>query len=199
LDPNPYAAPSLDVDSQIAHGTTEATPWFAVGTRKLTVMSLVTMGLYGVYWFERQYRYQKRLRGEDSWPVARAIFSVFFANDLFKRVESAARGTGLNPPWTGKEMATIFVVAAIVGRVFDKVGEKIEGPAGGALGALSLLAVLGLVYPIVKVQGTINELLTRDGRPFDSNEGFTAWNWIVLALGGIVIVLASLSFVLPSD
>src|SRR5262245_22041834 len=57
--------------------------WFAVGTAKLVVMSVATLGLYQIYWFYQQW---KRVRdgGEDVWPLPRAIFGVLFSYPLFK-------------------------------------------------------------------------------------------------------------------
>lgn len=64
MQQNPYAAPTADLDARPASRDQQA--WFAVGTRKLLVMSVLTFGLYTIHWFERQYRFQKNVRAESN-------------------------------------------------------------------------------------------------------------------------------------
>jgi hypothetical protein len=201
LEQNPYAAPSLDVDARAEQAKSSGTmQWFAVGTRKLWVMSLLTFGIYPIYWFERQYRMQKRARWESTWPLARAIFAVFFAHELFRRVESAAARVEIHPSWSSGVLGTIFVVSAVVSRILDKVTDKlVTGTVGSVLTALSIVLVLGLAYPIVQVQGTVNRLLSRERPDYDKNERFTVWNWLAIGAGSLILALAVYGLVAPDE
>lgn len=187
MDENPYAAPGLEASlpAREAHVHTGSMPWFAVGTRKLFVMTLLTFGLYLIHWFERQYRFQKRTWGDASWPLARGIFSVLFANELFRRVERAAKAIGIQPSWRARTMATLFVVSAILGRVFDQISAT---STGIGIAIVNLLTLFGLAYPLYRVQATVNALLEREFGNFERNERFTVWNWIMMACGAVAFV-----------
>lgn len=198
MDQNPYAAPSLNADLASTKAGVPATalPWFAVGTRKLLVMSILTLGLYVIHWFERQYRFQKRTWGESSWPLARGLLAVFYAHELFRRVERAAKAVEIRPSWTSSAMGALFVASAITGRVLDRIS---GASAARAVGILSFVTLVGLAYPVYRVQRTVNELLAREFADFERNERFTVWNWLAAAVGALALVLAIVGMLLPAS
>jgi hypothetical protein len=201
VNQNPYAPPSMDADKAVRRiGRSETLPWFAVGTRKLMVMSVLTIGLYSLYWFERQYRFQRRTRRESTWPLARATFSIFFAHELFRRVEGAASQADIQPSWTSGTMGILFVTSAVVGRLCERLsGSFVTGPTSTSLSLFGLFSVLGLAYPIVQVQGTVNRLLELERSDYDKNERVTVWNWLIIATGAVVLALAIFGYVSDSD
>jgi hypothetical protein len=169
-------------------------PWFAVGTRKLWALSILTCGVYVFYWFERQYRCQKRARLDATLPLVRTMFSAFYAPDLFGRVESEARGVGLQPSWTARSMAFVFATAQVASLVLETGSGLLDGMANSVLDVLSIAMVVGMAYPVCQVQATVNGLMDRaaeaaGGSNADRNERFTFWNWVVSAIG--VVILAS--------
>lgn len=186
MEKNPYAAPAPEVDASIPRVTTQdGQAWFAVGTRKLFVMSVLTFGLYAIHWFERQYRFQKRAKGGSLRPLARGIFSVFYANDLFRRIEGAAARADVGHSWTGSGMAGVYIASAVMSRFLDRVSDKLTtGTVSSVLALASIGLVFGLAYPLVQVQGTLNEVLARTNPGHDRNENFTVWNWLLMVLGG---------------
>ena len=201
MDQNPYAAPSLEADARVADvGLAENLAWFPVGTRKLWVMSILSLGIYPVFWFERQFRFQKRARLNSTRPVWRAIFSVFFAHELFRSIEFTAAGSNIDRSWQASTMGGLFVASAIANRVLDRVSDKLlTGTAASVIAAISIAMVAGLAYPIAQVQGTVNQILDRTNPGHDKNDRFTAWNWLVIALGALVLALATLGLVMPPD
>jgi hypothetical protein len=64
--------------------------FFDVSVVKLVVMSIVTFGLYEIYWFYKQWQARKE-SGQDVLPLPRAIFAVLFAHALFKEAEEIGR------------------------------------------------------------------------------------------------------------
>ncbi|HET7542085.1 MAG TPA: hypothetical protein VFK05_19595 [Polyangiaceae bacterium] len=193
MDQNPYAPPTLAADVPLANVRVpaQAMPWFAVGTRKLFAMCVLTLGLYVIFWFFCQYRAQKRAFRESTWPFARAFFAVLYAHELFRRVERAAKAADVQQSWTYGGMGVLFVVSAIVSRVLSRVSDS------GPVTLLTLTMVFGLAYPVYRVQGTINDLLAREFGDFERNERFSVWNWLVGGLGALVIVAAVVGSVLP--
>jgi len=200
MEQNPYAAPSSHADSPAMEESHGPLPWFAVGQNKLMVMALCTGGLYVVYWFERQFRFQKQALGERSWPLARGLFSIFFAHDLFRRIQIAARYLEIRASWSAKSQATTFVVCAILARIADRASAKLtSGTTSLVLSLLGILFVALFTLPLVKVQGTVNEILERTQPNFVRNERFSVWNWLVIALGVTVLALAALGSLIPDE
>jgi hypothetical protein len=137
--------------------------WFAVGRRKLLVMSVVTLGLYQIYWF---YQHWKRVReaGENVSVLLRSIFGVLFCYPLFKRIlrseDDAAGGAG----W----LAVGYIALCLTSQL----------PVPYTF--IALLSVL----PLLAVQRAANEVAQRDFPNDDPNESLRAGNWLAVAAGG---------------
>lgn len=183
---NPFAAPA--VATVPMNG---AMPWFAVSPNKLIVMTMVTFGLYTAYWFERQFRFQKRTNQEKIMPLARAIFSIFFATDLFQRVSAAAVDRALEVRWKVNSLAGLFVGSIIGGRILDRATQDVTEPLlATVLLVVSVVLVFGVALPLARAQETINQVLDRDLPGHERNDTFTVWNWIAIVLGGATIAFA---------
>jgi hypothetical protein len=196
MSQNPYAPPTAPLDPRPAAAASRPDqPWFAVGTRKLFVMSLVTFGLYCVYWFERQFRYQKRARGDSTIPFLRALFSIFFVHELFRRVEVAAGRADCGYGRRGGTLASVYVGATLLSAI-QNMGDDLRTRshelrfvvAGGSTLTI-LVFIFALTYPLFRVQGTVNDLLDLTEPDRDRNETLTAWNWPVVIVGGLTLLL----------
>lgn len=152
------------------------TAWFAVGTVKLVVMSVATLGLYQIYWFYQQW---KRVRdgGEDVWPLPRAIFGVLFSYPLFQRM--AASSPGDAPPAGPGLLAVAYGLLCLSSRL----------PL--PFGYLALFAVL----PLLPMQRLASAMAERDFPHDDPNRSLTAANWVAVAVGcGFVGLLGYATF-----
>ena len=88
-----FAPPVADLTPAAADAP--AVPFFLVVTRKLVVLTVVTFGIYQVYWFYMHWRRLQRLGQEDVWPIARAAFGGLFCYWLFQRVNEEADEQGV--------------------------------------------------------------------------------------------------------
>ena len=59
---------------------------------KFVILSLVTLGLYPVVWFYRNWRYIKTSEGTSIWPWARALFYPFWYYPMLKRLDVQGKG-----------------------------------------------------------------------------------------------------------
>jgi len=119
--------------------------YFAVSKAKLIVLSLVTLGLYEIYWFYKNWKLMKRRTGHNIRPFWRALFAVFFCHSLFKSVQESAIShdcqSSLSPGW----LAFLYIALTVAWRLPDPYG------------LVSLLTFL----PLLPVQGAINEMNAR--------------------------------------
>lgn len=97
MDDNVYAPPASAVVEPAPAGADHS--FYVVAPAKFCLLFFFTLGMYHVYWFYMQWaRYRRGHPEVTIWPVARAIFSVFFAHSLANRLDEAARA---GRAWTG--------------------------------------------------------------------------------------------------
>ncbi|MGB0723118.1 MAG: hypothetical protein ACPGU7_12065 [Gammaproteobacteria bacterium] len=175
---NVYAPPESEVTGVAPGGEP---PFFGVSLRKLTVMYVVTMGLYGLFWFYFHWRRLKEQRGLNVWPAPRAIFSVFFTHALFRHIEREAQARFGSAPWDPSKQAWIYVVLVIVSGVLNNLT-----PQDNWIVTISLISMVLLslsVMPLLKAQWIANRL---NGDPEGaSNAVYNGWNMVGLILFGL--------------
>lgn len=152
---NPFAAPGVDGVSAADGGTYPA--WFGASVRRVVVMTMLSYGLYAVYWFERQYRYRQRITREDLWPLARGVFLVIFAADLFERIAVAASSRGKPVGWSATTLAALVFVPVVATYLVSWA--ELSAVATVALGYVRVALLAGA---LAVASRTVGELLVDD-------------------------------------
>lgn len=135
--------------------------FYIVSQRKFLLMFILTFSIYQVYWFYKNWsNYQKQARLQNSvdsdiWPVARAIFSVFFIHALFRRVDKHAEAKQRPLAWDVDTHATTLVVLVVIANVNGLVLGSLLGPILSTLVGLGLLGAIG--FSLHKAQAYINK------------------------------------------
>ena len=182
LEHNPYQAPLARVEE--ARPSDADALFLVVAPRKFWIMMIGTVGLYSYYWFYKNWALLNR-RHKTYWPVARAIFSIFFTHSLFEEVAESIRRRGATHAWSPRGLATLYVFSAIASQVCDKLaGRNIGSPFTDVIGVLLLLPI---VFSLYEAQRAIN---VAEGDPTgERNRNLTAANFAWLAIGGIFWLL----------
>src|SRR5690348_5418147 len=108
-------APPLHVEPVSAASAADS-PFYVVSRKKLTILFIMTMGGYGMYWFYKnwsQYRKHGTSPQEERrsiWPIPRAIFLVFFIHALFSKVKELGQGRPQVAAWGNSLHAWWMVV-----------------------------------------------------------------------------------------
>jgi hypothetical protein len=185
---NLYAPPQADMSkTPVAAGSDDS--FYIVSQRKFLLMFILTFSIYQIYWFYKNwsnYKKQSQLQNSidsDIWPVARAIFAVFFIHALFRRVDQHADAKQRPLSWDFSTHATILVVMMVVanlnGFVTNLVGQML-----GSLIAIGLLG--GICYYLYNAQAYINKSCGDvDG---SANTQLTPANFVWMAIGIVVWV-----------
>lgn len=148
---------------------------FPVSLKKFIVMDLATLGLYNIFWAYKNWEYYKSV-GRDVRPVWRAWFSVFYLPGLLKDILQTGNANGLSNTFSPVVVFIPWLVLQISSRLPDP------------LWLISFLSFLPLI-PVLKY---INEINRATGRSAAINSQFTRSNWIGIAFGFLVLVLAIL-------
>lgn len=109
----PFSTPVTD--------SLQAETWKAyplVSSTKFIVLCVFSGGLYGVWWQYKTWRFFKQWQQTDTWPVLRAIFSLFTVNELLKTINQFAYSTGEYTPLPNPTgLAAGYIVLNLLGRL----------------------------------------------------------------------------------
>jgi len=181
---NPYAPPAAPVaDIDRAPGAAAPAPFFAVSVLKFVVMTVVTLGIYELYWQYKNWKLIKDQDGRNIMPLWRAFFALFFVYALFKEVRD------YDHPSNNEEkelpagpLAAGWIILTLLWRLPDPY---------------SWISFFAFLF-VVPVQVRVNRINTAVDPEHDPNSRFTVWNWIGVALGVAFICLAIVGSLLPN-
>lgn len=151
--------------------------FYAISNTKLIMLSILTFGLYEIYWFYRQWKFVKKVKNLKLTPWARGLFAPLFAYSLFKYIfELSKDADEKQTPSAGWLAAGYFILVSM-------------GRLSGWGWMISFLSVL----PIIPAQNHINLLFKKD---FPKTEVSTTFNWkevVAMIIGGIILLLSLFS------
>ena len=183
----PDAKTKTDIDQSIIQtkpaGENE-TPFFPVSEGKLFTLYILSFGLYGIYWFQQNWKRQQPMMDKKIYPVWRAIFSIFFTHSLFKRIDQQAVHLPQQHKFNANALATFFVAAIVASNVIDRLSintDMDQSITNTILIITSLVLFLFSAYPLAKVQATVNRI-NNDILGY-LNHKYSAWNYVLIILG----------------
>jgi hypothetical protein len=160
------------------------TPFFPVSEGKLITLYILSFGLYGIYWFQQNWKRQQPMMDKKIYPVWRAIFSVFFTHSLFKRIDQQAVHLPQQHKFNANVLATFFVAAIVVSNVIDRLSintEETQSIINTTLIITSIVLFLLSAYPLTRVQATANRI-NNDMLGY-LNHKYSVWNYVLIILG----------------
>ncbi len=196
MDENIYQPPKAEVSTDNV-GDTSSAEFYIVSRKKFLILYIMTLGLYSLYWFYKNWARYRDRHGVSIWPVPRAIFSIFFTHSLFRNVQSTLDEKGSTYRWAHSAMATLYVVTAILSHILDRMAMREIGSP--ITDFLSLGMLFLTTYALYQGQLAIN--VACEDPDGDSNSVITGANiaWIIfgallwaLVLVGIAVMLFDL-------
>ena len=178
---NPYAPPTAHVDDVPQQLAADEPLFFAVSLTKLVVMTLCSFGLYGLYWFYRNWRLIKRRAEPGILPFWRTFFAVFYCYACFARIRDAGRQRHIEPPLSAGPLAAGWIVASLAAKLPDPYW---------------LVTLFSFLF-MLPVQAFANRVNTVAVPNHDRNARFSAWNWVAVALGTVFIILVIIGTFFP--
>ncbi len=172
---NPYAPPKTEI--QIPTPLSEA-DFYVVSLNKLVILNIVTLGLYSIYWFFKNWDLYKQSVDNNIWPIPRAIFNIFFVHSLFGKIKNAAENATNNSTPDLTFYATLFVIIQIVNAVIpDDINPIVI--------LIFALTYLGLcTWCLYNAQKQAN--IACNDSDGESNNTFNATNYVFIVLGSLL-------------
>lgn len=162
--------------------TPETPIFYVVAKKKFFILFIVTFSFYSYYWFWKQWNIRRKATGEKMWPIARAIFAIFFVYSLFEEIELDANKVTS----TANPRLHIAAVVYIIGEVLFKLLDKIS-PIAIVYLASTLLLVGVMTFSAWQAQSQAN-IASLDAKG-KSNSDLTPLNYIWIALGALLWLL----------
>jgi hypothetical protein len=175
-----YAPPEADLTAP----ANDAPRYYIVAPFKFILLSVLTFTLYFVYWFYMNWKLIKVEDNNDTWPVPRSFFYIFFTHSLFRDVENSLRENERQWDWQPGLLATLFVIVTVVGNISDRLIPFETYPLLSSLAPLASTLVTTLL--LLPAQRAINAACGEDG---SSNARLTLANWLWMILGGVIWLL----------
>lgn len=187
------------VEEDSTFGDEVQTSYFPVSEGKFLTLYILSFGLYGVYWFYKNWKLQQPKMDEKIYPVWRAIFSIFFTHALFKRIDQSASHLDKQHKFNANTLATFFVAAIVVSNILENLATNsstLLNMSSNSVIIISLLLFLVSAYPMIKVQATVNRI-NNDMLGY-LNHKYSLWNYILIALGLFIWIMIALGLLAES-
>ncbi|HCF6628199.1 TPA: hypothetical protein ACMFT5_006744 [Pseudomonas aeruginosa] len=122
--------------------------FFVTSLGKMSVLFLVTLGLYGVYWMYKHWKAQQPQMERRISPVWRAIFGIFFFHALARRIHQALPEER-QALWSPSKDATWAVLLTVAANLISHLTDVVP-----ALEPYSLPSLLLLLTPLIPMRNT---------------------------------------------
>ncbi len=175
-----YATPEADVTAPPAADGSDR--YYVVAPLKFLLLSILTFGLYFVYWFYQNWRQIKESDNSDIWPVPRAIFYIFFAHALLADVDKRVGEKAPDYNWNAMLIATAFVILTFVVNIISNVLPD------QLVNFWTMLAsfVLSAVTAVVMLQGQKAINIASGDAGGTANRRITPLNVLWMTIGGLL-------------
>ncbi|MBE9560860.1 MAG: hypothetical protein IMF15_08720 [Proteobacteria bacterium] len=192
-----YQAEDQTAEEDTSPGNTVG--FFPVSEDKLITLYILSFGLYGIYWFYKNWKLQQSKIDKKIFPVLRAIFSIFFTHSLFNRINNCAGNLPQKHRFNANILATIFVGAIIISNIIDPIylnTSLLEDLPSSGIFITSLIIFLLSVYPLVVVQATVNRI-NNDMLGY-LNHRYSLWNYLLIVLGVLIWLMLAMGLLAQS-
>lgn len=193
MSSNIYSPPEAELNNAAENETINE--FYVVSPGKFWLLFICTFGFYHLYWHYKHWSCYRQTHDDDSWPIARAIFSIFFTHALFNAIDYRMLADKKEYDWHPTLWATLYVITTLVYRLTDRVIAKDQLIAGWEILGLCMIPVLGFFLSRAQIAANI-AVNDADG---SSNNRLTGLNYLWMALGLVVWGLAFIGiFVAPA-
>jgi hypothetical protein len=137
------------------------------------VFSVLTMGLYIVWWQYKSWKFINQKDEMDINPIVRALFSIFFLHSLFERIKSYADDKNVSYNFNSMLMFIGFLLVNILGYFENFIG---------------LLSVTSFVFIIPAYNTLLSSYKADDDIQAISDNSFGWKQLLLILIGGLAWV-----------
>jgi len=166
--------------------------YFAISPKRLALFSVLTLGIYEIYWFYKNWQAVKNTEGQKISPFWRAIFAVFFCYSLFKKVLESAKSHAYQNSYPPGWLATAYILLLVLGNGLSRVESYEIG-----FNLIWLIIAIATFIPLLPVQRAINFNNKKVKSDFELRKGFSGGEVVLIVIGVIWFLLVLVGTFLP--
>jgi hypothetical protein len=103
---------ALKQENNIKDGNVE--PQIIISLSKFIILIILTLGLYGVWWSYKSWRFFQQKQSIDILPAFRGLFGIFFLIPLFNRIQRLAHSVGYKKSYSSVLLFIGFFVVNLL-------------------------------------------------------------------------------------
>lgn len=145
------------------------------------LLNFLSLGLYEIPWFYRNWKRIKELRKLKVTPLLRAVFAPLFAYSLFKNMLKLAKENGYQQKDSPGSLAVAYVFLSLLWRLPDPYW----------------LVSLASILPLIPVTRAMNHYWRVKQPDLSVRTSFSGGEIAFLAVGGIIWILVLAGLLIP--
>lgn len=177
--------------------------YYNISPKQLVILSLVTFGLYDIYWFYKNWQAVAKFENKKISPFWRAIFSPIWCFGMFKRMLISAKKNGYQGDYNPAALAVLYIVLMLVMNFMDEAVDKNPGliPAGSFM-------LYNLVSFIIGQLTIISIFVAQKAASFSNaklnagqikNKNYSGGEIVLIVVGVIICLLIILGIFAPGN
>lgn len=166
--------------------------YFAISPKRLILFSILTLGIYEIYWFYKNWEAVKKFEGQKIYPFWRSIFAIFFCYSLFKKVLESAKSHAYQNSYSPGWLATAYILLLVVGNGLSRIESYDIG-----FNLIWLIIAIATFIPLLSVQKAINFNNGKIKDDFELIKEFSGGEVVLIVVGVIWFLLVLVGIFLP--
>ncbi len=183
MNDNPYSPPQADLTS--AEERAGPPEYYVVSPLKMTVLYFVTLGMYKIYWFYKNWSNYKQYHQDTLWPVPRAIFAIFFVRSLFRHIQFRAAKQQMFGAWDMMTHSAVLTLCILIDNILGRL--TIKGIGEPYTDIAAIIVAIAIFFLLLRAQNIINAVCHDPAGA--SNARFTPANYFWIVLGVLLWAL----------
>jgi hypothetical protein len=179
--------------------------YFYVSPKRLIILSIITVGLYEIYWFYKNWEAVGRTLNKKVNAFFRALFSIFYCNQLFKMITNSARQTGYNASRPGSFWGWLYITILIASNLFGSIFSSLTDDKIITNSTILYLVPILLfafscltVLPLVAIQKEINHNNEKiNPGVINQKRNYTSAEVVIIVIGVILFLMQLLALFAP--
>lgn len=168
--------------------------YFAISPKRLALFSILTLGIYEIYWFYKNWDAIKKAENLKISPLGRAIFTVFYCNSLFKKVLESAKSHNYQNSYSPGWLATAYILLLVIGNGLSRVESSDVG-----FNLLWLVIAISSFIPLLSIQKAINFNNEKVKGNSDLKSGFSGGEVVLIIIGLAWFLLVLWGSFIPAE
>ncbi|HUT25652.1 MAG TPA: DUF4339 domain-containing protein [Sumerlaeia bacterium] len=189
--PTPPPLPKPPAQPAVAAQIISSGPMFLyIPVGRLVFMSIISSGLYEVYWIYKNWRYLKKRDGLSIHPFWRGIFGIFYCHGILKGIRNDQETNALEQAtFSAGGLATGWIILILLGNALGRADDI-------GVNVLGMIVSFPSFLFFVPVQNYINRVNAKLS-PKPAYNPWSAGHIVCLVLGILIWLLVLAGLALP--